>query len=210
MNIDDHYAAFLKGVEEYNKEFFYESHDTWEEIWHEVRGPDRLFLQGLIHLAVGLFHFSNSNWKGARSQLQKCLNKLEPYEPAYLGLNASHLRQHIEEHLLPLIDRVEKGELFKIDTSIYPKLSIEKRDLKHNSPEDALAKLDRLRVDLQEEIGKLKSELISERERNAKLKADYDAKLKALSEKYNRHLKRLYAALGLFALAIAYLYIIMK
>ncbi|NTW49717.1 MAG: DUF309 domain-containing protein [Chlorobiales bacterium] len=210
MNIDDHYEAFLKGVEEYNKEFFYESHDTWEEIWHEVRGPDRLFLQGLIHLAVGLFHFSNRNWKGARSQLQKCLKKLEPYEPAYLGLNTSELRRHIQETLFPLIDRMEQGEPLKTDGTIYPKLSIEKRAPKHDAPEDAFAKLDRLRVDLLEEIGKLNSELSTERERTARLKADYDAKIKEISEQHHRHFKRLYAVLGLFALAIAYLYIVTK
>lgn len=205
MNISDHYAAFLKGVEEYNKEFFFESHDTWEEIWHEVRGPDRLFLQGLIHLSVGLFHFSNRNWKGARSQLQKCLTKLEPYQPDYLGLNVSYLRRHIQEMLLPLIDRFEKGDPVKFDAALYPKLAIQHAKPETNVPEDALSKIDRLRVDVQEEIAKLKFELKGERERNIRLREDYDAKLKQLSEQHHRHVKRLYAVLGLFALAIAYL-----
>lgn len=210
MNISDHYAAFLKGVDEYNKEFFFESHDTWEEIWHEVRGSDRLFLQGLIHLSVGLFHFSNRNWKGARSQLQKCLTKSEPYQPDYLGLNVSSLRRHIQETLLPQIDRFEKGEPVKVDPATYPKLTIEQTNPQTHMPEDALSKIDRLRVDLQEEIGKLKSELAREHERNIRLKEDCEAKLKLISDQQSRHLKRLYVVLGLFALAIAYLYIIAK
>ncbi|MEK9139339.1 MAG: DUF309 domain-containing protein [Bacteroidota bacterium] len=47
---------FERGVEEFNSQRFFEAHDTWEELWRETTGPQRLFYQGLIQTAVGFYH----------------------------------------------------------------------------------------------------------------------------------------------------------
>jgi hypothetical protein len=82
---------FRKGIEEFNTQCFFEAHDTWEELWRETSGPDRLFYQGLIQTAVGLYHLSHGNIRGARSQFGKALDKLERYLPAYHGIDTVHL-----------------------------------------------------------------------------------------------------------------------
>ena len=82
---------FRKGIEEFNTQCFFEAHDTWEELWRETSGPDRLFYQGLIQTAVGLYHLTNGNIRGARSQFGKALDKLEHYLPAYHGIDTDHL-----------------------------------------------------------------------------------------------------------------------
>ena len=51
-------ARFLKGIEEFNRRFFFEAHDLWEEVWVETVGDHRLFYQGLIQTAVGFYHLS--------------------------------------------------------------------------------------------------------------------------------------------------------
>ena len=38
---------FLKGIDEFNEELFFECHETLEEIWLEDHGEDRKFYQGL-------------------------------------------------------------------------------------------------------------------------------------------------------------------
>lgn len=81
---------FEKGVEEFNSGAFFECHDTLEELWMETGGKDRLFLQGLIQVSVGLYHFSNGNFKGASSQLAKGLTKLEQYIPVHCGVELLH------------------------------------------------------------------------------------------------------------------------
>ena len=58
-------------------------------------GPDRLFYQGLIQTAVGLYHMTNGNLRGARSQFGKALDKLERYLPAYHGIDTGHLVQGV-------------------------------------------------------------------------------------------------------------------
>jgi len=80
-----------KGIEQFNAQCFFEAHDTWEELWRDTSGPDRLFYQGLIQAAVGLYHLANGNFRGARSQFGKALDKLERYLPAYHGIDTAHL-----------------------------------------------------------------------------------------------------------------------
>jgi predicted metal-dependent hydrolase len=84
-------ARFLKGIEEFNRQFFFEAHDLWEEIWVETVGDHRLFYQGMIQSAVGFYHLSNGNLKGACSQFGKALSKLELYLPEYHGIDTQSL-----------------------------------------------------------------------------------------------------------------------
>ncbi|MEI7780964.1 MAG: DUF309 domain-containing protein, partial [Planctomycetota bacterium] len=57
---------YLDGIEKFNECDYYESHEVWEELWTEYRGPSRKFYQGLIQAAVALYHFGNGNIRGAR------------------------------------------------------------------------------------------------------------------------------------------------
>jgi len=92
-------GLFERGVEEFNTRHFFEAHDTWEELWMETRGSNRLFYQGLIQTAVGFYHFSNGNVKGAYSQLEKALKKLDQYLPAYHGIDTHLLVDRVREFL---------------------------------------------------------------------------------------------------------------
>ena len=58
-------AAFRRGVAQFNDGFFFECHDTLEDVWSGVRGPARDFFQGLIQVAVGFQHLANGNLRGA-------------------------------------------------------------------------------------------------------------------------------------------------
>ena len=53
--------------------------------------PRRLFLQSLIHFAVGLYHAERGNPVGAARQLRKGLRKLAGYLPACEGIDTARL-----------------------------------------------------------------------------------------------------------------------
>ncbi|MBD3299718.1 MAG: DUF309 domain-containing protein [candidate division Zixibacteria bacterium] len=99
---DDHRTPiefFDDGFREFSEGLYFEAHDTWEEFWHRLRGPDRRFLQALIHLAVGAYHYENGNTSGARSQWGKCRDKLRPYPEGHWGVDASEWITWIEAYL---------------------------------------------------------------------------------------------------------------
>jgi predicted metal-dependent hydrolase len=54
-------------------------------------GPNRLFLQALIHFAVAFYHLERRNPLGAERQLRKALRKLAKYRPQFQGLDTASL-----------------------------------------------------------------------------------------------------------------------
>lgn len=80
---------FEEGRSEFMASRYFEAHDIWEDLWQSLRGPDRRYLQGLIHLAVGAYHWENKNEVGARSQWQKAAQKLAPYPSGHWGIDVS-------------------------------------------------------------------------------------------------------------------------
>jgi len=94
------------GIRLFNDGEYFICHEVLEEAWTPERGPRRLFLQSLIHIAVGLYHDGRKNPVGARRQLHKGLRKLARYLPAYEGVDTARLHRDATEALL----RIERGE----------------------------------------------------------------------------------------------------
>src|SRR5260370_31685710 len=84
-------GRILHGIQLFNTRQFFESHEVLEEVWTPERGPRRLFLQSLIHVAVGAYHDSRGNPVGACRQLRKALRKMEAYLPECEGVDTARL-----------------------------------------------------------------------------------------------------------------------
>lgn len=115
---------FIKGVELFNARSFFEAHDTWEELWRETRGDHRLFYQGLIQTAVGLYHLLNANCRGACSQFEKALSKLGHYIPAHHGINTSELVREVRECLNDA-ELLCRGEISRFDQTKIPRILLD-------------------------------------------------------------------------------------
>ena len=87
------------GVRLFNNREFFECHEVLEAAWTPEHGPRRLFLQSLIHFAVGFYHCERGNYAGAIRQLNKGLRKLDAYLPAYEGLNITQLHRDVRAAL---------------------------------------------------------------------------------------------------------------
>src|SRR5262244_1875387 len=81
----------LRGIELFNHREFFECHEVLEEVWTPERGPRRMFLQSVIHVAVGCYHCQRGNWAGAHGQLGKALRKMARYLPACEGIDTARL-----------------------------------------------------------------------------------------------------------------------
>jgi uncharacterized protein len=119
---------FRRGIEEFNHGYYFECHDTFESVWLETRGSDRLFLLGLIQITVGFCHFFNGNYKGSASQLTKGLDKLGRYRPSFSGIELEQFMKDVVRWLA-IAEKGVNGESLEIDTSKVPKLQIKHRHL---------------------------------------------------------------------------------
>jgi hypothetical protein len=65
MTGTDYDPRYLAGILFFNRGDFFEAHEAWEDLWMNLTGPERSFVQGLIQAAVALYHFGNGNVRGA-------------------------------------------------------------------------------------------------------------------------------------------------
>ena len=109
-------ALFQRGVDLFNSEEFFDCHEALEEVWTFSQPPDRLFLQSLIHFAVGFYHHGRANRNGATRQLRKGLRKIEAYLPEWDGVRTGE----IEGQVRTLLAEIEAGR----PVSRYPRLRL--------------------------------------------------------------------------------------
>jgi hypothetical protein len=100
------HSLLEEGVRLFNDGQFFAAHEIWEEVWTPARGAERLFLQALIHLAVGFHHTQRGNREGALRQLRKGLKKLAGYLPEAGGIRTLALYRDARACL----ERLERGE----------------------------------------------------------------------------------------------------
>ena len=88
-----------RGIDLFNRREFFECHEVLEQIWVPARGPERLFLQALIHFAVGFYHHQRHNQPGAERQLRKGLKKIAGYLPEFEGVDTARLWGQVARRL---------------------------------------------------------------------------------------------------------------
>jgi uncharacterized protein len=106
---------FLKGIEEFNQQLFFECHETLEEIWLEEHGDERKFYQGLIQVAAGYFKLQQGVPAGALKLWRTGVEKLEGYGPIFFGINVDSLVNSVKENLAELESSQRRpGELSEL------------------------------------------------------------------------------------------------
>ncbi len=79
-----------QGVQQFQQSEFYACHDTLEALWIEAQEPDKTFLQGILQVAVGCYHLTQQNWRGAVILLGEGIRRLSDYQPEYGGIDVAH------------------------------------------------------------------------------------------------------------------------
>ncbi|MGF1591569.1 MAG: DUF309 domain-containing protein [Pleurocapsa sp.] len=82
---------FERGIAEFNQQQFYACHDTLEAIWIDAPEADKRFYQGILQVAVGCYHLSNDNLRGAIILLGEAVRRLCDYQPDYEGVDVEQL-----------------------------------------------------------------------------------------------------------------------
>ena len=80
-------ARFQAGIELFNRAAFFDAHEVLEDVWRAAPQKERLFLQGLIQVAVAFHHHSTGNLAGAQSLLARGCRNLETYPGDFAGVS---------------------------------------------------------------------------------------------------------------------------
>lgn len=89
-----------QGIDFFNREYFFEAHDTIEELWMDAREQtQRDLFHGLVNIATGFYHYRMGNRNGMQSQLQKGKDKLSQVPPQCFGVNVDKLLQEVQAYI---------------------------------------------------------------------------------------------------------------
>ncbi|WP_434686029.1 DUF309 domain-containing protein [Pseudanabaena minima] len=116
-------TTFEEAIAQFNSGDYYACHDTLEAIWNDAWQSDRAFYQGILQIAVGLYHLKNQNWHGAAILLGEGTSRLPSYLPDYQSIDVETL---LEDSLL-ILRTVQVGGKEGIENLLR---SLENGDLK--------------------------------------------------------------------------------
>lgn len=91
------FEQYREGVELFNRAAFFEAHEALEDVWRVAPQPEKKFLQGLIQVAVALYHHGNGNSIGARSVLGRAFRNLSGYPEDFGGVDSAGLLNSISD-----------------------------------------------------------------------------------------------------------------
>ncbi|GIW07892.1 MAG: hypothetical protein KatS3mg060_2697 [Dehalococcoidia bacterium] len=79
-------------VRQFDDGDYFACHETLEDLWRAEPGPVRRVYQGILHVAVGLYHLRRGNRHGAVTKLRSGLDYLAPFPSRCHGLDLGRLR----------------------------------------------------------------------------------------------------------------------
>jgi uncharacterized protein len=85
------FARYLTGIELFNRAEFFDAHEVLEDVWRAAPEGEKKFLQGIIQVAVALYHHGNGNSIGARSVLRRGFRNLSRYPEGFGGVRLAEL-----------------------------------------------------------------------------------------------------------------------
>jgi uncharacterized protein len=115
---------FDRGVDEFNRGFYFECHDTIEDLWAGLRGPSRDFFQGLIQVSVAFYHLGNGNRAGAESMARRALKRFERYPDRYFGFDLAAQRDALRR----LLECIARGDAEVAPANAAPQWTFEPRN----------------------------------------------------------------------------------
>ncbi|GFO64783.1 DUF309 domain-containing protein [Geomonas paludis] len=110
-----------QAIDEFNLREWFACHETLEELWVGEKGELRDFYQGLLQVAVALYHWHNGNFKGAEGLLQRGPDLLRRVPDTCLGVDVARLVAEagvLREALLTLGEE----RMAEVNQALIPKL----------------------------------------------------------------------------------------
>ncbi len=105
----DHIPAddprWREGARLFNAGHCFESHEVWEALWHELGGPERDLLKGLIQLAAAYHHLGRGNSNGAQRLYTTARAYVAAWAPRHAGLQLDALLDDVDHDFSPSAQR---------------------------------------------------------------------------------------------------------
>lgn len=92
--------AYLRGIDLFNRWYFWEAHEAWETLWraHPPQSEPARFVQGLIGTAAALLKIRMGNPRAARTLSQAAGERLASFQGIWMGLEVERFRSELARY----------------------------------------------------------------------------------------------------------------
>ncbi|MFZ5861983.1 MAG: DUF309 domain-containing protein [Nitrospirota bacterium] len=93
--------AYLRGVDLFNRWYFWEAHEAWEPLWraHPPQSDHARFVQGLIGSAAALLKLRMGHTRAARTLAKAAGERLGAFHGIWMGLAVETFRTDVDRYL---------------------------------------------------------------------------------------------------------------
>jgi hypothetical protein len=105
----DKAEAIRLGLDLFNEERYWESHEALESAWRVSDGPEKDILQGIILLAAALVHWQKNEKEVTISVMRRGLDKFTDHTGDYFGIDIMALKRKVKDIL-----SADQPEFFRI------------------------------------------------------------------------------------------------
>ncbi len=110
-----------RGLQLFNRGEYFECHELLEEAWFADRRPCRVLYQGILQLAVALYHIERGNFRGAVKMLRRAMDKFQRLPGICQGVDTATLHRQALALQRALFDVGPEG-LADFPRELFPKI----------------------------------------------------------------------------------------
>jgi len=121
--VSDHDEDTLEAVRTYNAGHYLEAHELFEFIWMIKGGPEKIFYQGLVHVAMGFHYLVAGDFDRASAKLRRAAELLDDFAADFIGFDVAALRNSLAVSRGRL-ERLGASGISRFDTTAIPRLEI--------------------------------------------------------------------------------------
>ncbi|HET6615503.1 MAG TPA: DUF309 domain-containing protein [Dehalococcoidia bacterium] len=117
-------GEFYDALDQFNDGWYFQSHETLEDLWMVTPLPERDMFQGIIQAAAAFVHLVRGEYAGILKLLDAAIDKLARFEPERFGVDITALARDLRSAR----DRIEElgaDGLSAKDESMAPQISFE-------------------------------------------------------------------------------------
>jgi hypothetical protein len=111
-----------RAIEEFNDGYFFESHETLEDLWMVTPWPERQLFQGIIQLAAAFVHYARREYPGILKLLDAAIEKVGESVPDAFGIETAPLVDSMRQ-VRAEFARLGEERFLEFDERLVPHIS---------------------------------------------------------------------------------------
>lgn len=109
---------FLEGVRLFNTGYYWEAHESWEDVWREQNGDAKTFVQAFVQAAAAYSFIKLGKFSSVSYLFDKAVEKFCQFEHIDSGLQLKPLIEHIQSNIVRLRSFQQKYDARSMLTGI--------------------------------------------------------------------------------------------